>query len=221
MENKNYTALVLGANGLIGSHLLPQLIQNTAYRKVYAISRKPIYIQNTKISNIITDIKNADNQITNIHFDHLYICIGTTKKKTPNKIQYREIDHDYPIKVAKIAIKNSCKVVALVSSIGANKNSKNFYLRIKGEVEDSISNLDIESIHIFRPSLLLGKRNEFRLGETIGKFFMKVLSFMFIGKLKKYRSISAKTVSKSMITNVLNKNKGKHIYTFNTIIESS
>lgn len=221
MENKNYTAMVLGSTGLIGSHLLSQLIRNTAYKKIYALSRKPIYIQNPKIINIVTDIKNVDNQIVDLSIDHLYICIGTTKKKTPDKIKYKEIDHDYPIKVAKTAIKNGCKSVCLVSSIGADKNSKNFYLHVKGEVEDSLSRLEIESLHIFRPSLLLGKRNEFRLGETIGKLFMKMFGFMFIGKLKKYRSISAKTVSKSMITNVLNKNKGKHIYTFNTIIESA
>lgn len=220
MKKEKYTALILGSNGLIGSELLTQLQEKEEYEKVYAISRKPLNLDPPKIINILADQNTIEERLIDVDFDHLYICIGTTKKKTPNQDEYFSIDHDYPLSVAKIAKKRSCRSVAVVSSVGANENSSHFYLQTKGKLEQSLIRLSFEKLHIFRPSLLLGNRNEKRRGEDIGKVFMKFLGVFCIGPLKKYKGISAKKVSKSMIFNSLNNEKGVFIHTYKDIVNN-
>lgn len=212
MNNKKYTAFVLGSSGLIGKNLLEQLVDNTLYETIYAVSRKPLSIIHPKIKNIISDIENIDNQILNIKTDHLYLCVGTTKKKSPDRTDYIKIDHDYPVRIAKSLKKNNCRVVNLVSSIGADITAKSFYLRLKGEVEKSIINIGFETTNIFRPSVLLGKRSEFRLGEEVAKAVLQTFSFVLCCGLEKYKGVSAETVAKSMIYNSLNSKKGVFIF---------
>lgn len=212
MNKKKYTAFVLGSTGLIGNELLKQLIDNTNYEKIYAVSRNPLSIKDPKVVNIISDIYNIDNQIINIVSDHLFIAIGTTKSKTPDPKKYKEIDHDYPVKVAKILKKNGCTCVNIVSSMGANTKAKIFYLKLKGETEESIKKLSFNTTNIYRPSLLLGHRNEFRWAEEIGKVLFRFISFLFIGKTRKYKSIHASIVANAMIKNSINSQKGVHIF---------
>lgn len=220
MEKEKYTALILGSNGLIGSELLAQLQEKEEYAKVYAISRKPMKLAHSKIINILADQNNIEDRLVDVDFDHLYICIGTTKKKTPDLEEYFSIDHDYPVSVAKIAKKRSCYSVAVVSSIGANENSSQFYLQTKGKLEQSLIGMSFEKLHIFRPSLLLGDRDEKRFGEDIGKIFMKIFGIFCIGPFKKYKAIPASKVSKSMIINSLRNDKGVFFHTYKEIVRN-
>lgn len=215
MNKKKYTAFVLGSTGLIGNELLKQLIDNTDYEKIYAVSRSPLSIKDPKVINILSDIDSTDNQMINIASDHLFIAIGTTKSKTPDPKKYKQIDHDYPVKVAKILKKNGCTHINLVSSVGANAKAKNFYLKLKGETEESIKELSFVTTNIYRPSLLLGNRNEFRWAEEIGKVLFRCISFLFVGKARKYKSIHASSVANAMIKHSLNSQKG--VYVFDTV----
>ena len=150
--------------------------------------------------------------------DDLFICLGTTIKKAGSVSAMEEIDRDLPINIASIASGNSVEKIAVVSSVGANPDSSNYYLRIKGEMESGLMKLKFRTLIILRPSMLLGERNERRTGEEIGKTVMKILGIFLIGRLSKYKGIEAKKVAIAMVrainektgTEILNKKKKKY-----------
>lgn len=221
MSNTKNTALILGANGLIGAEILYCLLQNDNFSKIYTVTRKELPYTNDKLIQIIADANTIDKKLSNIDVDKLYCCIGTTKNKVANNTEYYKIDHDYPIKVAKILQKQGCQSISIVSSIGADIKSNSFYLKLKGEVEKSIIDLDFDSTFIYRPSLLMGDRKEKRVFEGIAKALSPLLDFYMIGKLENYRSIQASTVAKAMINNSLSNNLGTHIYQTKEIKENA
>lgn len=212
MSNTKYKALVLGSTGLIGNETLHLLLNNNKYEVLYAISRRELDIENEKLVNIIADFDTIDTKLKDVHIDHFYCCIGSTKSKTPIKADYYKIDLEYPEKVATILFQNGCNTICLVSSIGADTASNNFYLRLKGDVENVITNIGFESTHIFRPSLLLGARRDFRLLERIGQVIYPIVDTLFVGKLKDYKGIKASIVASAMINSALKNNKGVHTY---------
>lgn len=212
MSKKENTALVLGATGLIGKELLSYLLQNNKYDTVYAVSRKPLGFKNDKLINIVADQNTIENYIKDIHVDHFFNCLGTTKSKTPDPKEYYKIDLEYPIEVAKALKENGCNNINIVSSIGTNPQSKNFYLRLKSDMETAFINLNFSSTSIFRPSILLGKRNEKRFLEDISKAIMHIINFFLIGNLRNYKSIKAKTVATAMVNIALSNKLGTHIY---------
>ena len=205
-------ALILGANGLVGSHVTQLLLENDAYSRVIAVTRRPLPIQHPKLQNILSDIDHINPELNHLRCDHLYIAIGTTKKKTPNREEYVRIDHDYPVEIARRAKENGCTVVNVVSSVGADPSARTFYLRLKGRLEQSLIELRFANTNIFRPSLLLGKREESRFGEELGKAIMQFYGFLFRGKLRKYRAVSAKEVAQSMIRKSLRQLSGVHVF---------
>ena len=212
MPDKNYKALVLGSSGLIGMQTINLLLNNNKYKVVYSISRSKLPIQNDKLVQILADTETIDAHINDLQVDHLFSCIGTTASKTPDKNQYYAIDLNYPQKVAKILHTNGCHTICLVSSIGANSTSSNFYLKLKGDVENAIKQIGFNSTNIFRPSLLLGDRSEFRLMENITQFIYPFINLFLIGSLKDYRSIHAKDVASAMINVATSDKTGEHIY---------
>lgn len=212
MSKEKYTAVILGANGLIGFNLLQLLIKDERYSHIYTISRSSLSISSEKITEIIADINNISDKIKNLSVDIFFCCIGTTKKKTPNENDYYKIDHDYPILVAKILQDNGCQTVSIISSVGANKNSTNFYLRLKGKVEESLISLNYKNTQIFRPSLLIGARKEKRFLEGIAQYIYPIFNLLLIGNLSKYKSIKAKEVAKAMSKLALIETKGLFIY---------
>ena len=123
--------------------------------------------------------------------DHIYICLGSTIKKAGSQQAFRKVDFEYSLEFAKIARNMGAKKISLVSSVGADCNSKNFYLRVKGELEEAIDNLDYDQINIYRPSLLIGSRDETRFLEKLGQNFSFLINLLLWGSLKKYRSINA------------------------------
>ena len=193
------TALVFGSTGLVGGNVLNQLIQNNNYSKIKIFVRSSIKVNNSKVQVIQTDFNNLEKYKEEIVGNECFYCIGTTKKNSPDKKEYQRIELDIPKKVAQIAKSNNINSFFFVSSGYANSKSSGDYLKYKGLVEEEILGLGFFKIGIMRPSFILGKRKEFRLGEKIGIIIFKLLNPIFIGPLKKMRSIHSEIIAKAMI----------------------
>ena len=193
------TALLFGASGLVGSHVLSQLISNNNYSKIKLFVRSSIDISDPKIEIIQTDFNNLENHREDIKGDDCFFCIGTTKKNSPDKNEYQRIELNIPKQVAQIAKSNNIKSYFFVSSGYANSKSSGDYLKYKGLVEEEILNLGFSKTGILRPSFILGSRKEFRLGEKIGIIIFKLLNPLFVGPLRKMRSIHSETTAIAMI----------------------
>ena len=212
------TALLFGASGLVGSHVLNQLISNNSYSKIKLFVRTTINISDPKIEIIQTDFKNLENHREDIKGDDCFFCIGTTKKNSPDKNEYKRVELEVPKQVAQIAKSNSVNSFVFVSSGYADPKSSGDYLKFKGEVEEELKRLNFPKLGIMRPSFLLGDRKEKRVGEKIGIFVFKLLSPLFLGPLKKMRPIHSETVAKAMIAIVQNENQ-QMIFESNEISE--
>lgn len=206
------TALIIGSTGLIGSQLLNSLLESKDYDKVITFVKRDSGKQHPKLSQHIIDFDQPQSYQELIAGDDFFCTIGTTIKKAGTKEDFKKVDFEYPQQFASLASKNKVKNFLLISSLGADKSSKNFYLKTKGEIENFLKNSDFESVSILRPSLLLGNRKEFRLGERVAGVFMKTVSFLFFGKLKKYKPIESKTVAKALLMIARENKKGFHIY---------
>jgi len=207
-----YKAVIAGASGLIGNLLLEHLLHHPDYDEVLVLVRKKLMIQHQKLTQLILDFDHLDDYQSQINGHALFCCLGTTKNKTPDLKEYRKIDHDYPVQLAKIAAKNSMKQYHLVSSLGADKSSSIFYTKLKGETEEDIKQNKVDGIYIYQPSMLIGNRQEKRFAERLAMRLFKWIDPLLIGKLKKYRSIKADTVAKAMLNQSLKNNSGIFTY---------
>ena len=212
------TALLFGASGLVGSHLLNQLISNNNYSKIKLFVRSTIEIDDPKIEIIQTDFNNLENHKEDIKGDDCFFCIGTTKKNSPDKNEYRNVELDIPEEIAKIAKSNLVNSFIFVSALYANPKSSGDYVRSKGLVEEELKRLNFPKLAIMRPSFLMGNRKEKRIGEKIGIFVFKLLSPLLLGSIKKMRPIHSETVAKAMIK-AANENLEKNIFESNEIAE--
>ena len=204
------SAILFGATGLIGSNLLNLLIKNDDYSKITIFTRREISNTNQKLEIHKIDFSKIEDYSTLISGNDCFYCIGTTKKQTPNKMSYINTEYELPIKIAKLAKENNVESFIYVSSGGANAQSKNLYLQNKGRAENEIVKLSFSFTAIIQPSLLLGDRNEVRIGESIAQFIFKNLSFLFIGKLRPFKAIKANNVAKAIV--IIIENKYKDLY---------
>ena len=212
------TAIVFGSTGLIGGHLVNQLIQDNYYTKIKIFVRSQTSINNEKVEVINIDFNNLGNHKTEITGDDCFFCIGTTKQNSPDKNDYQKVELDIPKEIAQIAKANLVKSFIFISSIYANPNSSGNYVKFKGLVEEELKRLNFSKLGILRPSFLMGKRKENRLGETIGIFAFSALSPLLFGPFKKMRPISSENVAKAMIK-IANSNLEKSVFESNEIIE--
>jgi len=210
------TATLLGMTGLIGGHILEFLKEDPAFDEVKVIARRPLKIEHPKVKVEVIDFSDM-TQFENamVGSDIVFSAIGTTQKKVKgDKAAYRKVDFDIPVNAAKFGLKSGCKKFLLVSSIGADSSKSGFYLKLKGEVEDTLTELSkksegIESLSIFRPSLLLGNRSETRIAEGIGQSLSKALSFLFPSNMK---PIEGQDVAKAMVEAAKLNKKGVEVY---------
>jgi uncharacterized protein YbjT (DUF2867 family) len=211
---------LLGATGLIGSHVLKYLTEDDSVSTINVIVRRQVDFNHPKVKLIVIDFSNDEAFQNAIEPEStIFYAIGTTNKNVSgDKEKYRKVDYDIPVNAAKFGKDKGCKTFVLVSSIGADSNSSSFYTKLKGEVEDKISSLDYDNLHIFQPSLLLGDRKEFRIGERLGQFFMTTFSFLLPSK---YKPVQAKDVAKAMLEASKNKLRGKNIYHYHSILDLS
>ena len=205
------TALVFGSTGLIGGHLTKLLLENSNYEKVKLFVRSNINLQHPKLEIIKIDFKNLSKHTHDIKGDDCFFCIGTTRKNSPNKQDYKRVELDIPKQISSIAKSNSVNSFSFISSGMANSKHSGDYLRFKGLVEEELQKLNFNHLSILRPSFLLGKRKENRIGERIGIFVFKLLSPFFIGSLKRMKPIESEIVARAMIY-LSNNNADKNIF---------
>ncbi|MFO7616657.1 MAG: NAD(P)H-binding protein [Bacteroidales bacterium] len=208
---KPKTALLFGATGLVGSQLLDLLAANENYDRIKVYGRQATGNKHPKVQEHIIDFDHLEDYAHLMTGDRLFICLGTTIRKAGSVARMEQIDRDYPAKAATMARSNGVSRIAVVSSMGADARSGNYYLRIKGEMEQAILAAGFPRTVIVRPSILYGKRGEFRFGEWVGKGVMKALGLLMQGPLKKYRGIPAKTVARAMIR-LIDEDSGETTY---------
>ena len=206
------TALIIGGTGLIGNKLLKLLLESSDYEKVIAFSKREMQLKHPKLVLEIIDFDKPESYANLVQGDDFFCTIGTTIKKAGSKEAFRKVDYQYPKQFATIALENGIKQFLLISSLGADEKSGNFYLKTKGEIQSFLKNSSFESVSIVQPSLLLGDRKEFRFGEQVGAIVMKIFSFLLIGSLKKYKPIHGDTVAKALFTVAQKSKKGFTIY---------
>ena len=193
------TALLFGASGLVGGHLLNELIKENYYSKIKIFVRSEPKISDPKIEIIRTDFNNLQNHKDDIKGDDCFLCIGTTKQNSPDKNEYRKVELEMPKEIAQIAKSNSINSFVFISSGYADPKSSGDYLKFKGQVEEELKSLNFTKLGIMRPSFLMGNRKEKRIGEKIGILVFKLLSPLLLGPLKKMKPISSKIVAKAMV----------------------
>ena len=211
------TSIIAGPTGLVGSNILRFLSRNN--HNTIALLRSPIKQLPSNTEELIIDFDTLMNEGSLPRCDHVFICLGTTIKIAKSKDNFKKVDLDYPLAVARKALNSGAKKLTLISSVGADSKSKNFYLRIKGELEDAILDLGFESVNIFRPSFLIGKGGRRRA--TSEKIFMKVakiIDIFCIGSARKYRSIDAQIIAKKM-SSTLDAIPGVHYFYYDDFLK--
>ena len=208
------TAIIIGATGLVGNLITRKLLEDNRYEKVKVFVRKSLNINNPKLEEHIVDFDNIALWKNNLSGDELYSAIGTTIKKAGSKDAQYKIDFTYQYEAANAASENGVKNYLLVSSLGANSKSSNFYLRMKGSLDEKVRLLSFDRIRIFRPSILVGDRSEKRFGESLGIKIAGTLT-KIIPALKKYRPIKASQVAEAMIKSA-NQNLSDKIKIYNS-----
>ncbi|HEU4901414.1 MAG TPA: NAD(P)H-binding protein [Flavisolibacter sp.] len=210
------TATVIGSTGLIGGHLVEQLQQDSQVETIRVLVRRPVQFPQTKVEGKLVDFTDPESFKLAIEGSSAVFCaVGTTQKKVKgDKAAYRKVDFDIPVNAARFTAETGCPKFLLVSSVGASSKSNNFYLKLKGEVEDTVQQLPIKSIHIFRPSVLLGDRKEHRPGEAISKVVMRAFSFFLVGGLQKYKPVQARDIAAAMIKAAKKEEKGRFVYEY-------
>jgi uncharacterized protein YbjT (DUF2867 family) len=207
---------LFGATGLIGSYLLEFLLKDSDIHLINVVGRNPFHLQHDKINNIVIDfedVSSISNSITGS--EAVFVSIGTTMSKVNgDKIKYKSVDFDIIFNIANACKQKNISQFIYVSCLGANPKSSNFYLRLKGEIDEAVAKLNLNSTSVFRPSVLLGKRNESRPGEKIMQFVMPLLDFMIPSNSK---AIKAEDVAKSMLNTTKNYKSGLQIYQYNQI----
>ncbi|SEN95619.1 Uncharacterized conserved protein YbjT, contains NAD(P)-binding and DUF2867 domains [Mesobacillus persicus] len=198
MGNAKKTALIAGATGLVGNELLHILLKQSKYERVIVITRRRLNATHPKLHQIVVDFDHLDHYQSDLSVDDVYCCLGTTIKKAGSQAEFKKVDFTYPLELARLTKENGAEKFLIITAMGAQLDSKIFYNRVKGEIEAAIKGVGFPTVHIFRPSLLLGNRQEFRFGEKIGTILSPALSALLIGSLKKYKPIHARDVASAM-----------------------
>ncbi|MDD2527686.1 MAG: NAD(P)H-binding protein [Lentimicrobiaceae bacterium] len=213
---KKNKALVFGATGLTGRFVTELLSNDSRFNEVVAFVRNKTNF-NDRVNQVEFNADNLSAVHSKIKGDYLFCCLGTTIKQAGSKENFRKVDLYLVEEIAKAARENMVGTFSVVSSVGASATSGNFYLRTKGQMEESVKQLEFDNLLIMRPSMLLGIRPQTRFLEDAGKVLIKLMSPLMIGKLKKYKPVHAADLARFMIETALTVN-GTHIYESDTIL---
>lgn len=214
MENKH--ALIAGGTGLVGKSLCNLLAANTQYESVFSLVRKQTNHSKERLTEVIVNFEDLEKTKLPSAVHEAYCCLGTTMKKAGSKEAFYKVDFKYVITFAEYALKNGASKFLLITSMGSDPNSVFYYNQVKGKIEQEISKMAFESIHIFRPSMLLGERQESRIGESIGKTVMNIFNPIIPAN---YKGIQGEQVAKGMIVQAKKDTIGVHIHESGAIRE--
>ena len=190
------TALIAGSTGLVGRHLLFYLLESSRYDKVIALTRTDLVVSDPKLVQVKTDYTNLEEIKKELKADDVFCCLGTTIAKAGSKEKFMEVDLHYPLALAKITRKAGAKQFLAISALGASKNSSIFYNQVKAKMEEVVTEVGFTATHFFRPSLLLGARNERRPGEDAAKLVYRIFWFLIP---RKYKAIEADKVARAIV----------------------
>lgn len=200
------TALLCGATGLVGSHCLNLLLADSFYKQVTVLTRRPLgaVVSNPKLDQRIVDFEQLGHFTRELQVDHVLSALGTTIAKAGSQENFRRVDYDYPVTIARAALDAGAQYLVLVSSLGADPEGRVFYLKVKGELEEAISELGFRGVTFLRPSLLLGERKEPRLAEQFYEVLLRAAP-------KRYRGIQAEIVARAMVESAKSEQPGCEI----------
>jgi uncharacterized protein YbjT (DUF2867 family) len=191
-------ALVAGANGMVGAQLLRALVSAGAHRRIIALTRRPLPFEAPRLVNRIIRFQDLGAELRGLGCDEAYCCLGTTRRAAGSEAAFRAIDHDLVLHFATWAQGAGAQTLVCISSAGAAPASRNFYLRVKGETELALEALRFRSLHLARPSLILGERAKWRTTEVLGRVFMPLFNPLLLGRLEPWRAIHATTLAAAM-----------------------
>jgi uncharacterized protein YbjT (DUF2867 family) len=199
------TALIAGATGLVGGHLLDLLLEDDHYTQIKVLSRRSLGGDDGKLKEIIIeDFGNIENHIKDLKADDYFCCLGTTIKKAGSKKAFKKVDFEYPVSLAAIARENDADSYHIITAMGADAKSLIFYNKVKGQVEDAVKAMKLNKAFIYRPSFIAGERAEKRAGEKVALWFTDKFDFIFSGPFEKYAAIHAKTIANAMLKTAKN-----------------
>lgn len=216
------TALLAGATGLVGSHVLRQLLADAPphWSRVVTVGRRTTPLQHDKLEQRIMDL-DALATLGDLRADDVFCCLGTTIKQAGSQDAFRRVDHDYVVALAGAGLRAGATQFLLVSAIGADPASRVFYSRVKGEAEAAVRRLPYRGVQIFQPSLLLGERAEFRVGERIATLLAPVASLVLAGPLRRYRPIQAATVARAMVQIAKEAPRGPNVFEYDAMVAAA
>ncbi|MEE9161481.1 MAG: NAD(P)H-binding protein [Candidatus Neomarinimicrobiota bacterium] len=206
------SALLLGATGLVGGHCLRLLLDHSAFSRVMVLARGMATREHPQLEWQVADFEALEDHARLFAVDAVFCCLGTTRAKAGSANAFRRVDHDYPLAAASLAARQGARQFLLVSSMGANPESRFLYPRVKGDLEEALRNLSLVGVHIFRPSFLQGRRRERRIMERIGSGFLSAGAPLLVGPLRRWRPIHAATVARAMVRTAVGGVLGYHVY---------
>lgn len=211
MQVVGKTAVLFGPTGAVGKEVLHLLISDHRYERVVAFSRKVLPVEHPKLTVVLDALSDLEKLADKITGHDLFCCLGTTSRKAGNRDAYRQVDLEMPAKLAEIASRNNFEGFITISSIGAGKMGRGFYLDLKTEMEDRVIQHEFKRLAIVRPSLLIARREEFRFAEEAGKVFNSLTGWAMTGRLEKFKGISVRDVARAMI-GIMNTDQPKVIW---------
>ena len=217
-ESAGRIALVAGGSGLVGGRLLPLLLQSPQYTRVHALSRRPLPFDHPRLANRVVRFEaSLQAQLKGLQCQDAFCCLGTTMREAGSQAAFRAVDHDLVLEFAQLALNCGVERMVVVSALGANAASKNFYLRVKGEMEKELERLRFRALDILEPSLLLGPRRELRVLELSAQLAMPLLNPLMLGSWARFRAIPAATVAAAMCGVAHSGRRGTYRYTYEGI----
>lgn len=205
------SALIIGATGLVGHHLLECLLLSDEYEKVVTVTRRSLELTHEKLEQHVIILDELEQYEDIFAVDTVFCTLGTTMKKAKTKEQFVKVDFEYPLQAAKLAKEKRVNQFFIVTAMGSNQHSPFFYSQVKGNVEAAIRELSLPTLYIIRPSLLLGDRKEARLGEDIGQKVTKMIPNLFKGPLERFKPNEGSSVASAMLNLSLKNEEGTHI----------
>jgi uncharacterized protein YbjT (DUF2867 family) len=191
-------ALVAGASGMVGTELVRVLAASGEYRRIIALSRRPLPIEAPRLANRILKFENIENDLRGVTCDEAYCCLGSTIRQAGTQQAFRAVDHDLIVRFARFAQGAGAKTFVVISAAGASADSRNFYLRVKGETELALEALRFRSLHLMQPALILGSRKQWRITEMAGRVVMPLVNPLLLGRFEQWRAIPARTLAAAM-----------------------
>jgi uncharacterized protein YbjT (DUF2867 family) len=206
------SAVLLGASGLVGGHLLRLLVDEPAYTEVCVLTRRPLGLEGGNVRETVIDFENPESYRGRLAVDDVFCCLGTTIKKAGSQEEFRKVDFDAPVAVARAARSEGARQFLIVTAVGADPKSRVFYSRVKGEVEAALTTLEFpKGLKIFRPSMLIGERAERRPAARMAMAVMSATRGIFVGGMTVYRAIDAADVARAMLHAAMREEGGKPV----------